>query len=363
MNDNFWESLRQDFIQLREDCAINPPIKSEGRLTAIWTAQLESKKWRLAYNGKDGAGVVERFSWAAQSAVARLGFVGAEEDILPNWLDRLKGSAPKAYILVITRAVGDGKPDEIYSIEIRDLCGLSAYYCRKCQADEIRSRNSGAGSATPLGEPHERVSALDLPDLAPDAAERIRDALEDARSHVFGNTNETHLTQAMVLYLDSLAWEYILIKSSTEFEALINGIAQKARDEFHGDSAVAEDRKRSWIIEAQERAANGIVGKVIPIRVIPQHAQVFDELEHQFGAMPSEKGELQAILFDGTRFFIESSCSDATDGELHRMADSPRSGGSPGNTSPRTEWTGRDQSREADAGGTRAVSKLLQPPG
>ncbi len=157
-----------------------------------------------------------------------------------------------------------------------------------------------------------------LPELTPDAAERIADVLEDARSHIFGNTNDTHLTQAMVLYLNSLAWEYVLTQSSTGFEALISGIARTARDEFPGDLAVAEDRKHYWIKESQERAANGIVGSVIPIRVTPQHAPVFAELELQFRILAGEKGELQAILFDGTRFNLNSSCSDATDNELHR---------------------------------------------
>jgi hypothetical protein len=98
----------------------------------------------------------------------------------------------------------------------------------------------------------------------------------------------------------------------------IADVLEAARDEFPGDLAVAEDRKHYWIKESQERAANGIVGSVIPIRVTPQHAPVFAELELQFRILAGEKGELQAILFDGTRFNLNSSCSDATDNELHR---------------------------------------------
>ena len=70
MDNNFWESLRLGFMQLRADCAIDPPLNPAGRLTAIWTAKRE-QKWRLNYHkGKDGNGVIERFTWAVESASA-----------------------------------------------------------------------------------------------------------------------------------------------------------------------------------------------------------------------------------------------------------------------------------------------------
>jgi hypothetical protein len=126
------------------------------------------------------------------------------------------------------------------------------------------------------------------------------------------------MDSAMALYLDSIAWEYVLTQSSTAFEALIDKIGWKARKEFAGDASVAEDRQRYWIREAQERARNGIIGLVIPIRVKAHQVQVFHELEHQFGSMTRQKGELQAILLDGARFNIWSSHLDSTDDELHR---------------------------------------------
>jgi hypothetical protein len=158
----------------------------------------------------------------------------------------------------------------------------------------------------------------ELPALGSDAAERVESVLRDARSLLSGKPTETHTDSAMTLYLDSIAWEYVLTQSSTAFEALVDKIGWKARNEFAGDASVAEDRQRYWIREAQERARNGIVGLVIPIRVKGHQIQVFHELEHQFGSMPRQKGELQAILLDGARFHIWSSLADSTDDELHR---------------------------------------------
>lgn len=140
MEDNFWESLRQGFTQLRVDCAIDPPLNPAGRLTAIWTAERE-KNWRLNYHGgKDGNGVIRRFGWAAESAAARLGLNRTEDEAVSHWLDRIKTAAPESHIRRINTVKGIGQPEETYSVEILDICGLSADFCRKCQAEEIRSR-------------------------------------------------------------------------------------------------------------------------------------------------------------------------------------------------------------------------------
>jgi hypothetical protein len=64
MPTDFWESLRLGFMQLRESCAINPPIAPAGRLTAIWTAEPAPGNWRLNYwSDTDGSGVAKRFEW------------------------------------------------------------------------------------------------------------------------------------------------------------------------------------------------------------------------------------------------------------------------------------------------------------
>jgi hypothetical protein len=82
MDTSFWESLRLGFMQLRAECAINPPIATAGRLTAIWTAPPERGSWRLDYwDGKDGSGVAERFKWHSESAAARQGFM--EKEMMP----------------------------------------------------------------------------------------------------------------------------------------------------------------------------------------------------------------------------------------------------------------------------------------
>jgi hypothetical protein len=112
-------------------------VSPAGRLTAIWTAERE-RKWRLSYHGgKDGNGVAERFTWAAESAAARIGFKGTEGEALSYWLDQIKSKAPESHIRRINFVRGVGEVDEIYSVEILDICGLSADYCRN--AMPIRS--------------------------------------------------------------------------------------------------------------------------------------------------------------------------------------------------------------------------------
>jgi len=86
-----WESLRLDFMQLRAECAINPPIAPAGRLTAIWTAQPvpAQGRWRLNYwNAKDGSGITERFKSRAKYAAALRGFTGGGEDAFPFGLTK-----------------------------------------------------------------------------------------------------------------------------------------------------------------------------------------------------------------------------------------------------------------------------------
>jgi hypothetical protein len=144
MPTDFWESLRLGFTQLRADCAIDPPVKPAGRLTAIWTAQPAPGQWRLDYsNAKDGYGVAKRFEWHAQSAAARLGFDENGQKAVWFWLDRVRRDAPESHIRAMNSVGLDGI-EELYSFEILDICGLSAEFCRKCAADEMISLGAGA---------------------------------------------------------------------------------------------------------------------------------------------------------------------------------------------------------------------------
>jgi hypothetical protein len=130
---SFWESLHHGFIQLQGECAINPPLLPAGQLSAIWESQPEPGRWRLNYrSGNDGRGVAKRFQWHAQSAAARLGFKGDGDAAVAHWLDQIKRDAPRSHV---RRLVGGGS---LESIELLDICGLSADYCRKCEADETR---------------------------------------------------------------------------------------------------------------------------------------------------------------------------------------------------------------------------------
>lgn len=331
MIDTFWESLRQSFMQLRMDCAIDPPLTPAGRLTAIWTAETEPC-WRLNYhNGKDGNGVIERFTWAVESAAAQLGFTGDPSAAIPFWLDRIKQDAPAAYLQTIK--MRSGETEEVYSVEILDICGLSADYCRKCQADEIRSRLPVVvkvavdsflddafhfEAAAPVGQ-EDRLDDTLLPDLPLDAAARIAEVLEEAHSHASGHADEARVTQAMVLYFDSMAWEYLVTQPNAAFETLAAKIRSKAHNQFAGDGAVLQQRQSYWVNEALERAANGIVGRSIPIRIAASQTQIFQDLEAQFRNMPGARGDLRVVFFDEVRFNIFSDYPDPTDDMVERQ--------------------------------------------
>jgi hypothetical protein len=130
MSSSSWESLKSGFMQIRTDCAIDPRLKPAGRLKAIWNAFVEPR-WAFEYwGGEDGMGATERFKWHAQKAAAMLRYAGSGEDAVWFWLDRISRDAPKAYVGL----------DHPQMKEIFDVCGLSAEYCTKCEAEEIMQR-------------------------------------------------------------------------------------------------------------------------------------------------------------------------------------------------------------------------------
>ena len=98
-------------------------------------------------------GTAKRFTWHAQSAAARLGFTGNENDALAYWLDLIRKDAPEPYIHRQFFGRADG--GELASIEILDICGLSSDYCRKCETQELISK-AGAPKSAPAKPPADR---------------------------------------------------------------------------------------------------------------------------------------------------------------------------------------------------------------
>jgi hypothetical protein len=203
MDTSFWESLRLGFMQLRAECAINPPIATAGRLTAIWTAPPERGSWRLDYwDGKDGSGVAERFKWHSESAAARQGFSGKGDDAVSFWLDQIRRDAPESHVR--RQLFHTGETDQLYSVEILDICGLSAEYCRKCEADETRTRGlaevrpSGGSLRNLAARPIQKVqsSRHEIDMFANDAFATARDRLLKKHTkkerRVLGQVRQTH---------------------------------------------------------------------------------------------------------------------------------------------------------------------------
>ena len=113
-------------MQLGKEC--------DRRLFATWTAEPAPGGWRLRYlNGTDPSGFIERFESLAQKAAARLGSHAVEFAAVSFWLDRIKRNWPKSHKKCFTDADG-----QLYSQDLEDVCYWSAYYCDRCEADEIR---------------------------------------------------------------------------------------------------------------------------------------------------------------------------------------------------------------------------------
>jgi hypothetical protein len=141
MRDDFWESLRQGFLQLRAECAIDPPMNNTGRLLAQHDGTSEAKRWRLwLYDEKDINGIAKRFEWYAQSAAARRGFGGMADEALCYWLQQLTELDALVHKThQITEHAGSFRVNGV-GRTILDVCLLSAEYCQKCEAEETLAR-------------------------------------------------------------------------------------------------------------------------------------------------------------------------------------------------------------------------------
>lgn len=152
------------------------------------------------------------------------------------------------------------------------------------------------------------VTNSTLPALTSEARERIARALGDARGHLKGAPDDKNT--AVLHYFDAMAWEYLSITSAAEFELLIGVISEHAESTFDGDSGALRDRKIHWVLEARERAANGIVCDKIPIRINPKQAPIFQSLQIQFRDLPSGARDLQAMFTDGGQSEIRPGPND-----------------------------------------------------
>jgi hypothetical protein len=222
-----WESLRLGFMQLRSECAIQPPIANAGRLSALWTAQpLPGRPhWRLNYlNGKDGMGIGRRFEWHSQNAAALLGFTGAGDEAVSFWLDQIKRDAPESHLSVFKLKGGSESADQVYSIEILDICGLSADYCRKCEANEIR------------------LSAAQRIDDTPDLPPQFQDAFATAKI----NAELSHATASAAL--PGSARLHLAALIHTVFFAFCREARNACRNGFWTVAQVQESIDEQWPI-------------------------------------------------------------------------------------------------------------------
>jgi hypothetical protein len=145
------------------------------------------------------------------------------------------------------------------------------------------------------------MSITDLSDLSPEANGRIARALNDAGASLKGTSNPAeNQTSAMLHYFDAMAWEYMITRAVPDFEALADAVCEKAMATFNGSADVLGNRKRHWITEARERAANGITGERIPIRLSPMQAFFFQDIRPRFLFLQGQTG-LSAVFVEGGR--------------------------------------------------------------
>jgi len=168
--------------------------------------------------------VAARFKWHAESAAARLRFAGSAEDAVSFWLDKIKLAAPESHIR--RRLIDIDGSDQLFSVEILDICGLSADYCRKCEADETRAR-SRAQAHPPdvnllriLNEsvPKGRLARYEIEKFAKNAFATARDRIHkeyaDKEQHVLG---QVQLSRNSGGYLPAL----VKLKADNVREAIL----------------------------------------------------------------------------------------------------------------------------------------------
>jgi hypothetical protein len=202
---NHWESLRLGFMVLRSDCAIDPPIEAAGRLTAIWSALPEPGNWRLSHwQAWDGLGVKERFTWHADEAAALLGYSGNGSGAISFWLDRVKRHAPEQYVRRVV-GVGPDIPNRVYSVEILDICQLSADVCRICKAGAIRAGAQGTFSLQrrPIERPIRQTDSDKRANSEAPGWDRVEILfLSDERVQIFNGSKKETLNYAELGFAD-----------------------------------------------------------------------------------------------------------------------------------------------------------------
>jgi hypothetical protein len=99
----------------------------------------------------DGYGITRRFEWNAQRAAVRLGSGETGQKAVWFWLDRVRREAPESHLRT-QRFEGSDGTGQLFSVEILDICGLSAEYCIKCEADEIAALQVQVGRAPSEGD-------------------------------------------------------------------------------------------------------------------------------------------------------------------------------------------------------------------
>jgi hypothetical protein len=238
-----WQDLRRAFLRLQSDCSVNPPIVLAGRLSAIWSPE-QGQWWLEAYGTRNENGIKERFALHAQAGARLLGFDGDGIEAITFWLNRVRQSAPDAYVRQFRGWPGNEQKQEFElvegGIEILDICLISADHCltRVGQPDlpPVQTRPTGSEVNTARAKPalDAKLQPASLPQF-PKRAEWLKAKLAErkwSKHNLQHHGGPEHRTTQKIL--DGMKVQDDVLRK------VISGLQSKAAHKEHRFPAVSE---------------------------------------------------------------------------------------------------------------------------
>lgn len=150
---------------------MNPPTVRAGRLSAVWNRKPKPGNWWLNEHGtSNDSGVKQRFVSHAWAGARLLGFRGSRDKALAFWLNRVRLSlrnAQHGYLSTMHGGRGHKQRQEFVlteeSIEILDICLMSADYCLICRSEATVADAKSEPVTPEAGDPLIRNSKRESP--------------------------------------------------------------------------------------------------------------------------------------------------------------------------------------------------------
>jgi hypothetical protein len=122
------------------------------------------------------------------------------------WLDRVRRDAPKSHLQTHLIEGSDGT-EELFSVEILDICGLSAEYCRKCEADETATQAAKPPAEDAPQPPDQPPSGSLVPDAEIDGEGHSPDQVTFLKGPRFEHQYPSDFPDAEQLSIENARFE------------------------------------------------------------------------------------------------------------------------------------------------------------